>query len=572
MQPRTRALFWEAIARSRKDFLIRLGVASCIAIIASILLASWGSRGSSEQSVLKGCTLLVLLEISIASSVWWKGIDPDAESPMRQMFCRPAATWQLVSIPMLCASLAAAICQFTSASILAVTVDGSFPVFASTVLAAAFAALPLAGGWAFSSLFGRMLGIAFAIATIIGLISLFQAGLAVEMSGQPFLVSIGQGGFFNGKWMAWSAVFAAVPIGFFVALRGISLQRCSELGWAESVAQALWRRAAGGQLSKSRANHVASEQPFRSKLAAQIWYEWEYSKRRIVTATSTIVVLTVIATSLSVLLNSESGLDALIWRGTLLLSPVILGLLVADAAAGVQGKQGAAVYSEFAATRSTTCSWSVVHKLCFVSVVTFICWSAVAMVAALHCMLYGWERLSVPALEFEQAVATNAVLVALTAAIALSMTFAVFILQTAYWMARFPRAWLALASAVYGHVVLLFILASKGWPYVEYWRVYFYCVAAVIVLVVASGLVLAVFSRQMSWRYLILGAVIFALDVCLASWLMNSRFSELLLQVLPKTARIPEQLSGIPLSLLWVLVLAGAIFTLPAVLGRLRHM
>ncbi|HBE69549.1 MAG TPA: hypothetical protein DDW52_15495 [Planctomycetaceae bacterium] len=563
---KSRAVAWYFGRLGRSDLLARAGILLASVALCAFVLPTALMSGPSGL-VLQSVALLVITELCVVSRLAWGMLEPGADHALGNLNVQPVSTRLFVYVrcslvvgtSVLLFLVAAWLLRWAAMPDLPIAGPACCLVLLSSILNASF--------FAPATLAGRCVG-------LVGGISATFAwfGILYFLTGtqQPFLFVAGQVSFYPSPSM-----LALVAVASFIACTelcvwGATIQRRGDVWWIESFAAQMWASAVGllqttgllvpSDLARGATAKSDLDKAFRSRWAAQAWYEYRTSGLRVVYFGGMVAVLLFAALSLTIWMNPQSKIDLVFWLIGIALSPLMFQLLAADAACGLKREGDVVSYSSFHGARPINNSQLLQVKLLLIAVHTLLGLVIVCSAACVFYSLFGWERVEVSPLLSSQLLENWHWWIAFVVMVAVPALFclsAAMTLRLGFVIVNHPRLFWVIASVVYLHVIGVFVLNSHKWSYPEYWGPYF-CALATMIVVWATWNIWVAFRSEFGGLPLQVFAVVVWLAIIPCAWIA------------------PEAIRGLPWSVLFLaasvaLVPLVAFVSLPGALAKLRH-
>ncbi|MDA1053073.1 MAG: hypothetical protein O3C40_21685 [Planctomycetota bacterium] len=381
MRTPTQAVLWELWRTSRLQLLMVVGVQ--FAIVLLLYSATFFAKNSDEGTAHVLCGIFVMWSTAMSAfSQSWRNTFETTHIgfSFRLGFTRPISTARMVAIPMLFIVIVAPLCYLLPAILFSWLMGLSVPLVGPAMLSAGAAACLVAVAWSPATSIGKAIGL---VAFFGGLIA--SAAMYHLPSGNPdpFLLEIGKPDYFDFAWYQYLVLLAVPAIAMVVTVVAVERQRHGDR-WQLDGLRRRWRG-----LNIPWPGSHRRQQPFRSLLVAQCWYEMRrFGVKLLVLSLLAPLVPFLLVTFVS---RVDPGLGGApwVWLVAVGFSPLVYQMIGADGAIGLRHKQGALQLSAFDATRALQNDQLIAIKLLVIASCSLVGWLWMGLAAGAHAALSG---------------------------------------------------------------------------------------------------------------------------------------------------------------------------------------
>ena len=327
MRTPQQAIVWELWRTSRLELLMVLaGQMAFVGLIATLNVYNPKLSTEVAAPVLAGIFVMTATICSCFSQSWRHSFESVPGFSFRLGFTRPISAAQMVLVPMLFIALTAPTCYLVPALffqwIMGIQVPMLFPALLSTCCVCGLAT----AAWTPTTNVGKAIGLTiFAMLLIAGL-ALFHF---TRHHPDPLLMAIGRIEYYRLAWYEYLVLIALPMVAIALTVAGVKHQRHGEK-WRIEELRSWFRKSAAAPDFR----HARTLLPFRSKLAAQVWYEMQRFGFKMLIFGALAPLLPLVLLTSSSLANPNGNQEPAFWLAAIVLFPIAYQMVGADAGLG----------------------------------------------------------------------------------------------------------------------------------------------------------------------------------------------------------------------------------------------
>lgn len=498
MRSPLQAMLWELWRTSCGELLVRLvATTGMILLLCSLPFAK--ALTQAENEVVCGVVVMILTAGSLTSSMWWMQFDRDHSGfSFRLGFVRPVTTIKLVVLPMVYTA-AASVLSFALPAALFGRLHGvPMPSWSPTPVVACVVFCLMAVTWSPATIFARVVS---ASVLLIAMAATLLAYHRAYAGSDPILMAIGKPEFYEFSWYGDAGILFVSMLAVAITVVSVGRQRHGDH---------LRKRQIARTIPRNVTTIGVPQLPFKSRYAAQCWYEARQCGTKVVLFALVAPVVLFAFLLVGARTNPTSAAAPSIWLGAIALCPILYQIVGADGALGLSQRQGAVKLSTFAGTLPMTEGELIACKLLVIAACSFFGTLLMMAAAFVHALVRGdwhaWSSIGDVVSRVAGDITPFWWAAVVSSGLLLYLSTCSILLALGLWIPQHPRILLGLAAFFYLHFGIAVWDMRHNWRLQPMWSAYGYLLAAVIIAGCLVAIKRAVSARNVG-KGLLLGAL-----------------------------------------------------------------